>query len=106
MRDKDLYAQILGIKSPWRVTDVELEVSQSTVTVHVGRDEKIAMCCPLVCKAIAGLRFTQASLASPGHVSIQDDCGGGRAASDVRRARGHHEFSAVGGTGQWFHGVV
>ena len=46
MRDKDLYAQILGIKSPWRVTDVELEVSQSTVTVHVGRDEKIAMCCP------------------------------------------------------------
>jgi len=46
MRHKDLYAQILGIKSPWRVTDVELEVSQSTVTVHVGRDEKIAMCCP------------------------------------------------------------
>jgi transposase len=46
MRDKDLYAQILGIKSPWQVTDVELEVSQSTVTVHVGRDEEIAMCCP------------------------------------------------------------
>ena len=38
MRDKDLYAQILGIKSPWQVTDVELAVTQATVTVHVGRD--------------------------------------------------------------------
>ena len=46
MRDKDLYAQILGIKSPWQVTDVELVISQSTVTVHVGRDEKVAACCP------------------------------------------------------------
>jgi transposase len=46
MRDKDLYAQILGIKSPWQVTDVELVASQSTVTVHVGRDEEIAACCP------------------------------------------------------------
>ncbi|MFT5418118.1 MAG: transposase, partial [Gammaproteobacteria bacterium] len=46
MRDKDLYAQILGIKSPWRVTEVELEVSQGTVTVHVGRDKKVAVCCP------------------------------------------------------------
>jgi transposase len=45
MRDKDLYAQILGIKSPWQVPDVELVASQSTVTVHVGRDEKLAACC-------------------------------------------------------------
>jgi transposase len=46
MRDKDLYAQILGITSPWQVTDVELALSEGTVTVHVGRDAQIALCCP------------------------------------------------------------
>ncbi|MCU7887762.1 MAG: hypothetical protein KZQ59_05565 [Candidatus Thiodiazotropha sp. (ex Lucinoma aequizonata)] len=35
MRDKDLYAQILGIKSLWQVTSVELAVSDGNVTVHV-----------------------------------------------------------------------
>ncbi|MCU7901464.1 MAG: hypothetical protein KZQ66_05195 [Candidatus Thiodiazotropha sp. (ex Lucinoma aequizonata)] len=35
MRDKDLYAQILGIKSPWQVTSVELAVSDGNVPVHV-----------------------------------------------------------------------
>jgi len=54
MRDKDLYAQILGIKSPWQVTDVELVVSESTVTVHVGRDEKVAVCCPQCARASPG----------------------------------------------------
>jgi len=29
MRDKDLYAQILGIKSPWRVSDDEREALPS-----------------------------------------------------------------------------
>ena len=33
MRDKDLYAQILGIKSPWQVAAVELSVSEGEVTV-------------------------------------------------------------------------
>ena len=46
MRDKDLYAQILGITNPWQVTDVELTLSEGTVTVHVGRDAQIALCCP------------------------------------------------------------
>lgn len=51
MRDKDLYAQILGIKSPWQVSSVELALSEGEVTVqleqedatllHVGSDRKV-----------------------------------------------------------------
>lgn len=35
MRDKDLYAQILGIQNPWQVTHVDLVPSEGEVTVHV-----------------------------------------------------------------------
>ncbi|MEE9357951.1 hypothetical protein [Candidatus Vondammii sp. HM_W22] len=38
MRDKDLYAQILGIKSPWQVSSVELTLSEGEVTVYVEQD--------------------------------------------------------------------
>jgi len=27
MKDKDLYAQILGIESPWKASDIELDLS-------------------------------------------------------------------------------
>ncbi|OQX37735.1 MAG: transposase, partial [Candidatus Sedimenticola endophacoides] len=33
MRDKELYAQILGIESPWQVSDVDLSMSDGEVTV-------------------------------------------------------------------------
>ena len=46
MRDKDLYAQILGIKSPWQVTDVELNVSKGEVTVQVEQEAGANSCCP------------------------------------------------------------
>lgn len=46
MRDKDLYAQILGIKSPWQVSRVELAVSEGEVTVHVEQEEGAKLCCP------------------------------------------------------------
>jgi transposase len=46
MRDKDLYAQILGIKSPWQVADVELDVSKGEVTVHVEQEAGVSTCCP------------------------------------------------------------
>ena len=35
MRDRDLYAQILGIESPWQVRDVELLLNEGEVMVHV-----------------------------------------------------------------------
>ena len=46
MRDKDLYAQILGIKSPWQVADVELSVSKGEVTVQVEQEAGAKSCCP------------------------------------------------------------
>jgi hypothetical protein len=33
MRDRDLYAKILGISAPWHVSDVVLDVSAGTVEV-------------------------------------------------------------------------
>ena len=35
MRDKDLYTQILGIRSPWKVTDVDLSVDSGEVKVFI-----------------------------------------------------------------------
>lgn len=46
MRDKDLYAQILGIKSPWQVSSVELAIPEGEVTVHVEQDAGATQCCP------------------------------------------------------------
>jgi transposase len=54
MRDKDLYAQILGIKSPWQVADVELDVSKGEVTVHVEQEQGVKSCCPSCGKASPG----------------------------------------------------
>ena len=36
MRDRDLYAQILGITAPWHVSDVRLDEPAGTVAVVVG----------------------------------------------------------------------
>ena len=40
MRDKQLYSQILGIQSPWSVSDVELFVAESQVTVYIEHNGK------------------------------------------------------------------
>ena len=45
MRDKDLYARILDIEAPWRVADVELNLQQGEVVVHVEHHGK-ALNCP------------------------------------------------------------
>lgn len=54
MRDKDLYAQILGIKSPWRVSNVELALSKGEVTVHVEQEDGATQCCPTCGEASPG----------------------------------------------------
>lgn len=46
MRDKDLYAQILGIKSPWQVSNVELAQSAGEVTVYVEQEKGAPQHCP------------------------------------------------------------
>ncbi len=54
MRDKDLYAQILGIKSPWRVSNVALALSKGEVTVHVEQEDGATQCCPTCGEASPG----------------------------------------------------
>lgn len=45
MRDRDLYAQILGIGSPWAVREVKLDPSNQEVVVLVdSRDAKVLLC--------------------------------------------------------------
>ena len=46
MRDTDLYARILGVERPWRVTDVDLRLSSGEVEVQVeyGPSERVR--CP------------------------------------------------------------
>lgn len=46
MRDTDLYAQILGVESPWRVREVELRLSCGEVEVRVEHGSSEAMACP------------------------------------------------------------
>jgi len=45
MRDKDLYKQILGIQAPWTVTEVELSMAASKVTVHVEHGTGVQLSC-------------------------------------------------------------
>src|SRR5210317_139459 len=54
MRDKDLYAQILGIKSPWQVSGVDLNVPEGEVTVQVEQEEGVRSCCPTCGKESPG----------------------------------------------------
>ncbi len=47
MRDKDLYAQILGVHAPWKVTDVELALDGGEVRVlvkHAGKQLQCPCC--------------------------------------------------------------
>ncbi len=46
MRDKDLYAQILGIQSPWKVREVALNLSEGEVIIHVQHDPLVPLVCP------------------------------------------------------------
>lgn len=46
MRDKDLYATILGITAPWRVEDVDLRAETQEVEVFIEYDGKLALACP------------------------------------------------------------
>lgn len=45
MRDKELYEQILGIGSPWRVEGVALDLEHERVTVRVGLELGSALAC-------------------------------------------------------------
>ena len=44
MNDKQLYAQILGVSSPWRVMSVDLRLAKGEVEVMVERDSADTKC--------------------------------------------------------------
>jgi len=46
MKDKKLYEQILGLSSPWFVSDVALELSEGRVSIEVSHRDKHQFCCP------------------------------------------------------------
>ena len=46
MRDKDLYAQILGIQRPWVVREVDLDLDGGEVCIHVCYDPQSCLRCP------------------------------------------------------------
>ena len=54
MRDKDLYAQILGITYPWFVGEVKLQLQEGEVIVHLELDPDYTLTCPLCGKATPG----------------------------------------------------
>lgn len=51
MRDKQLYAKILGLKKPWSVEDIELSITEKEVKVFIQHDEKKACKCS-VCDTV------------------------------------------------------
>jgi transposase len=46
MRDTQLYAQILGVLPPWKVTQVELDNDDQDVAVHLKHGKPSALTCP------------------------------------------------------------
>ena len=46
MRDTDLYARILGVESPWQVTEVELRLASGEVEVKVELSASARVLCP------------------------------------------------------------
>ena len=46
MRDKELYAEILGIGKPWYVEDVELRLESVEVIIKVAMSGKEELKCP------------------------------------------------------------
>lgn len=54
MRDRDLYARILGISSPWRVADVELNLAAGRVKVRVETEPDTQLTCPHCGKPVPG----------------------------------------------------
>jgi len=47
MQDKELYQKLFGLKAPWTVTDVNLQMEAAKVTVTVGHEPLTQFTCPL-----------------------------------------------------------
>jgi len=47
MRDKQLYTQLLGIKPPWEVCDVDLHLEEGEVHIYLELDPSVTLTCPI-----------------------------------------------------------
>jgi transposase len=47
MRDRDLYAKLLGIERPWWVRDVEPRLEAREVEIFISYDERVEVTCPI-----------------------------------------------------------
>ena len=56
MRDKDLYKTILGIESPWSITDVTMDVEAEAITVRVQLKPGAALPCPACGRSGCGIK--------------------------------------------------
>lgn len=54
MRDKELYTQILGIQTPWQVSDIELDLKAGEVKVYVRQKPGVKQSCPKCGASCAG----------------------------------------------------
>lgn len=52
MRDTELYAQILGVTAPWRVTSVRMESAENRISIEIGYDPDANTPCPKCSKAV------------------------------------------------------
>ena len=46
MQDKELYQHILGLKSPWTVSEVKLDMELQQIDVHVSHPRGTRFACP------------------------------------------------------------
>jgi len=68
MQDRELYQEILGLKSPWTVSRVTLNLEEQQVDVFVGHPSGTKFCCP-ECSATA-LATTTLLNASGGTLTV------------------------------------
>ena len=53
MQDRELYQEILGLKSPWAVSQVTLNLEQQRVDVFVEHPSGTKFCCPECSEALS-----------------------------------------------------
>ena len=54
MHDIELYTKVLGVKPPWMVRGVQLNLKQRTVTISVSHDNSEPVACP-ICQGQASI---------------------------------------------------
>ena len=107
MQDRELYRQILGIESPWKVVRVELRRADGEVHVFLEHDEQVRWPCRQ-CSAVCALHDHQPERRwrHPRHLSVPHDPARPAAAQRLLRARAARRATALGRGFQPLHRAV